>query len=666
VKRALLLLVVALALTACSNGGGGADADAQEVGEQVSEGTTTTATSPEGDLTLRTVSTRAEFVTGGDVLVEVSGSTERPPEYTVTVDGEDRTDAFAAGDDGESPALGLIDGLPDGDSVIEATSGGQTARLTVTNHPISGPVFAGPHLEPWVCHTEEAGLGPSSDDDCTVEPRTTVEDGVRIERGVIDRGIYTLTMPDDPADWNHRLVYRFGGGCGTSFGQGSDLGSGGVDRELLHRGYAVATNTLDTLQTICNTAVSAEAALMTREHFAETYGVPEFTIGDGASGGAIQQLVIAQNQPGLLDALSPAAPFPDVLSTAAGVSDCGLFERWFDTPEGRRLSDAQRAAVVGHLTAATCTAWNTSFVGGVRPSDGCDPALPAEQIYDAEDNPEGARCDLQDSNVGVLGVDPDTGFARRPLSNEGVQYGLEAFADGIIDFDQFVALNEGIGGFDIDGNVVAERETMSDEVAALAYTSGGITGPGPLQDVPIILRSPFTDPLGDIHTRYYAMAVRHRLARGGEDDPNLVLWTTAATGEDVVQALTGSLGGNEAIYLLDDWLTSGRRPAEATNRCLLPNGDLLTGGWELYDEPGPCRDAFPVSGDPRAAAGGPDTGDVIACRLGSIEHVDEALHLSDQQQERLAEVFPDGVCDWTMPGRGQQPPVTTWPTYPGS
>ncbi|HYF45994.1 MAG TPA: DUF6351 family protein, partial [Acidimicrobiales bacterium] len=29
-------------------------------------------------------------------------------------------------------------------------------------------------------------------------------------------------------------------------------------------------------------------------------------------------------------------------------------------------------------------------------------------------------------------------------------------------------------------------------------------------------------------------------------------------------------------------------------------------------------------------------------------------------RERLAAVFPDGVCDWTQPGRGQQPPTTTW------
>ena len=39
-------------------------------------------------------------------------------------------------------------------------------------------------------------------------------------------------------------------------------------------------------------------------------------------------------------------------------------------------------------------------------------------------NPEGARCDVYDHAVNMYGRDPQTGFARRPLDNVGVQYGL--------------------------------------------------------------------------------------------------------------------------------------------------------------------------------------------------------------------------------------------------
>ena len=75
---------------------------------------------------------------------------------------------------------------------------------------------------------------------------------------------------------------------------------------------------------------------------------------------------------------------------------------------------------------------------------------------------------------------------------------------------------------------------------------------------------------------------------------------------------------------------------------------------------GPCRNEFPVMGDPRVAAGGPVSGDVIACTLAPLEEVDADLDLSSEHLERLAEVFPTGVCDWTQPGRGQQPTTTTW------
>ena len=38
--------------------------------------------------------------------------------------------------------------------------------------------------------------------------------------------------------------------------------------------------------------------MVAKEHFSEAYGLPRFTIGAGGSGGAIQQLLVAQNYPG--------------------------------------------------------------------------------------------------------------------------------------------------------------------------------------------------------------------------------------------------------------------------------------------------------------------------------------------------------------------------------
>ncbi|OWY62290.1 hypothetical protein B7486_59235, partial [cyanobacterium TDX16] len=364
VAAASTLLVLLAALAACSSdddsaggaddsvpGAAGGDAPDAALPFGPNGGVRTSATSDDGDLTLESSSTRAEMVSGGDVLLTLSGpAVDGDDQPTVTAGGEDVSDAFEQGEPVEGLEdgtvwRGLVTGLPDGETTIDAEVGDQQASLTVTSHPTSGPIFSGPHLEPWTCTTAQTALGEPTDEDCSADPVTTWQyqttegeivpledptiappdvdtvelDGedvpviIRTELAVIDRGIATIwtldPAPDpegewDATGWNQRLVYRFGGGCGTQYSQGSNLGPS-LDVDLLLQGYAVATNTLDTFQTACNDVLSAEAALMTREHFVEQYGVPRFTIGDGGSGGAIQQLLIANAYPGLLDALSP-------------------------------------------------------------------------------------------------------------------------------------------------------------------------------------------------------------------------------------------------------------------------------------------------------------------------------------------------------------------------
>ena len=50
--------------------------------------------------------------------------------------------------------------------------------------------------------------------------------------------------------------------------------------------------------------------MMVKERFIEAYGPPLFTIGWGSSGGSHQQFGIADNYPGLLDALVVGSSFP--------------------------------------------------------------------------------------------------------------------------------------------------------------------------------------------------------------------------------------------------------------------------------------------------------------------------------------------------------------------
>ena len=70
--------------------------------------------------------------------------------------------------------------------------------------------------------------------------------------------------------------------------------------------------------------------------------------------------------------------------------------------------------------------------------------------------------------------------------NVGAQYGLEALPSGKILPEQFVDLNEKVGGLDIDGRPQAKRTTADLEAVATAYRTGRINGGRELANVPIM------------------------------------------------------------------------------------------------------------------------------------------------------------------------------------
>src|SRR5204863_3162100 len=101
-------------------------------------------------LQLRVVSNpRAEFVSGGDVLVSVSLPPGASTSSTrLTLNGSDVTSALRSDADGRT-ALALVNNLNDGANMLVATTGKDTSKLTVINHPNAGPVISGPHEHPF-------------------------------------------------------------------------------------------------------------------------------------------------------------------------------------------------------------------------------------------------------------------------------------------------------------------------------------------------------------------------------------------------------------------------------------------------------------------------------------------------------------------------------------
>jgi hypothetical protein len=603
----------------------------------------------------------------------------------------------------------LLAGLTTGQNTVRATLPGQpTATLTLVDHARQGPILSGPRQTPYVCTTASNGLGPPTDTaTCSAPPQisyrymstdgsfktlanptsrpadlaqTTTRDGttvdfvVRVESGVIDRSIYrwaVLAPGGVTADgWNHRLIYTFGGGCSAGYQQGSASLGSVLDDRMLSRGYSVLGSSLNVLNTACNDVLSAEAASMVKEHVIESLGEPPaWTMGWGGSGGSIQQQMIAQNYPGILDGLVPAASFPD--NSAPDYPDCRLLVNYFGTTQGAALSAAQRSAITGLSDADGCSALGAG-ADVVRASEGCiESVVGVANIFDPIGNPDGTRCTIWDSLVNVYGKDPATGYARRTLDNVGVQYGLKALQEGSITVAQFLALNQGIGGYDDNGDLQAQRSVADPSALATAYRTGRINqGTGGYPEVPVIDIRNYSDNEVNVHQYLNTFRMRARLDRFGGDHDNQVMFR--ATGGTNVNRMQDA-----AIDTMGTWLdriaadASGLRraqkvvadkPASAVDACWISGNRI--------DEPatlngtGPCSTTYPPHSLPADRAGRPLDSIVAKCRLKAIDF-GEYPAMTAAQRSELQAVFGSGVCDWTQAGVQEQPLAGTWQTFAG-
>ncbi len=673
-------------------------------------------------LEIVTLSAHPDKVSGDDVLVRINvPGGASPDSITIRRNGDDITSAFRP-DPAGNALLALVEGLRPGQNWLEASAAsGLSARLSILNFPITGPIFSGPHQKPFVCETETfklpdgTTLGPPLDDDCSVKTRvtyvyktstdavrplesmgslppdiawTTTSTGqrvpylVRIETGTINRGIYQFAVLHDPSSeaapspvappkaWNRRLLYSFGGGCvGGWYRQGSRVGSV-MNDEIVGRGYAEAVSTLNVFGNNCQDVTAAETMMMVKERFIEAYGSPLFTFGRGGSGGSYQQLQIADNYPGLLDGIIPSATFPDVLETTQFLVDAQLLDRYF-AGEGSLLSDEKKLAISG--TGLQNVKGTAASAGRINPSAFCPVELPPALRYDPLINRAGARCDIFDHTANVYGRDPATGFARRAIDNTGVQYGLAALNAQKITAEEFLQLNERIGGYDNDGNLSDARASADIDALRAAYRTGRVTNGGAgLATVPIIDFREYTDQTerGDVHLKYHSFSLRERLRAANGNADNSVMLVAAAKVPSSRQAQS------YAIEKMDEWLTNisrdtvagpasekikRARPQDLVDSCYTATGERITEPQRFSE--GECHNTYPAFPPPRMVAGGPSANNVLKCSLKPIDFADYTVPFSPQERERLAGIFPQGVCDWSRPGIEQQKLIGTWLRY---
>jgi hypothetical protein len=742
-----------------------------------------------GQFEMITLSTLPDAVTNGDVLLALRGLAA-DDSFRVSRDGVDVTAAFRRVEGGD--VRGLVTGLKNGrnrlSAVVEGEAGKRRAELTVVNHPITGPVLSGPHQTPFICRTQENGLGEPLDDNCSIATQyswyyrsaltqgfqlledpyapypsdvimTETKDGravpfvVRMEVSTINRGIARMTVLDDPAArgpeapfeaslWDRSVYYVFGESCGVGYQQGNSdpnlvLGAfnlteisadnllinlvGIADR--LGKGDLVVHNTLSAFGNHCNPLVSLETTTMMKEHIIEQYGPVRFLIGTNGSGAALQQYNAANNAPGLLSAAMPTATFADILSTAMTVSDCGLLQHYYENSSldwsiGKQAAVNGHNLLVGNPLNAICASWVDAFLDLLNPEIGCGP-VPEADRYRGPDHPDGpnlkgVRCTVQDANVNIFGRDPKTGYAKRPLDNTGVQYGLQALLDGTISAAEFLDVNRNIGGFDIDGRYVGQRMRMDSEMARIAYRIGGVIGRGSLAETPVLDHAPYLDliPVANIHEAVRPFIVRARLNERSGQQQTQGIWRGVVTQADgypvmeqwleTLETMRPEYGGDHTQAVI------ASKPFAAGDRCTfgtiggrleLPDAILLPLGLaqlpllpsiqplhdlvpnfdidiplridlpELYNADGSgigvCSLALPVTRTPRMVAGMPMTDDIIRCQLKPVDPADYGGRLGEPELAELREIFPDGVCDFSRPAAEDVEQSLPWPSLGG-
>lgn len=760
-----------------------------------------------GPITIRTVSNRADLISGGDALVEVTTTaTTASRGVTMQLNGSDITNAFI--DQGGGRFLGVVTGMKTGSNVVQATArqdASQGAKLTITNAPISGPVISGQQVTPFYCATptpqpqsgsapatNASGLSGQPDANCgiatetklyyrttaassgtgacstalpdpvwtsngvtgaipaqpappanpcwkpytggtpsdmatiTTENNQTLPFIVRVERGTINRGIYDIAVLFNPANawnalapqaqWNAKVYYSFGASTGQPRRQARSTATAwSALEDQLKRGWMVVSNGMSDSTLNSNRVLLTETVMMMKEHIADTYGPIRYTLGTGCSGGSINSNMNLSIFPGNLDGVITSCTYPDSETTTLEVSDCTLLVEAYQTPEMLNLwssmglsqdeINARKTAINGHPDQTACHGWYNLFGSNAKsgvyyqrtianadnatgvitqsatPTNNCE--LPNSAVYDPA-NPSGTanlpRCDGWSWASSIWGQEPNSPAAKDTRDNIGVQYGLGALLANKLSAEEFVTLNEIIGGTDRDSTPRAQRTSADTDALTIAYRAGIVASGSNLAKAPIIDLRGWDDsmlaenlpPGGSasfaIHHIWYSFAIRDRITRDFGDAGNQAMWRFSRTG------LTppGTMA-EDAFNAMDKWLTAlvtdtsnssievkvrTNRPAETQDFCILPTD--ATQSNRIYDM-SQCdqEPSLKPSQSPRQVAGGPRSEDILKCQLKPLTQSDYPAGIFTATQfARLQAVFSSGVCDWSKSGVGQQPALS--------
>ena len=206
---------------------------------------------------------------------------------------------------------------------------------------------------------------------------------------------------------------------------------------------------------------------------------------------------------------------------------------------------------------------------------------------------------------------------------------------------------------------------------AIEYETGRVvTGSG--LTLPMIEIRQYLDDQANVHDRVWTFAMKERMLRDKGHTDNLVAWVYA---RNLDQAFFTRL----ALQGMDDWLkrigaAGAQKSGQYENTVIRQKPDWLGDAcWDpagqkieevfVYNAPSRCNTLFPTYLMPRMAAGGPLTNDVFKCALKPVDLSDYAVSFTAEEQQRLRNMFAQGVCDWSAPGVERRPFLGTWQSF---
>jgi hypothetical protein len=545
----------------------------------------------------------------------------------------------------------------------------------------------------------------------------TVSFIVRVERGTLNRGIYDIVSLFDPsqpwtavapqAQWNGKLIYQFGFSTGqirrqqrtTTNWTANNLSTGNVDPQTaISKGYVWVSNSMTDSSVNSNRVLMSETVMMMREHIADNYGPVKYAMGTGCSGGSINSNTNATIAPGLLDGYTISCAFPDSETTAIEVGDCVVLVEAYQKPQWTALMgaassatiNAKKAAINGHVDQSDCHGWfdafgsngkastyNQRYVSGnttgaisINPASTNNCQLLPSQVYDPITNPTGARCGGADWAASIWGKSAQ-GFGLQTGDNEGVQYGLKALLSDSITAEEFVTINEVVGGADKDSIPKATRTVADLAALPIAYRSGIVMNGKNYAKSAIIDMRGWDDASAaatptNVHFVWRSFAIRDRLDKDFGDHANHAMWRFGKFGLGAPTFMPA-----ESLAVMDTWLTAlkadtstasleqkvrAAKPATANDYCVLSTDTAqatkVTDATTCNADP-----KLKYYSSPRQVAGGPLAENIFKCQLRPVNDVEYGGRLDAGQLLRLRGVFTTGVCDFGKPGVGQQDPV---------